>query len=188
MLMCDVGGHEPCTRREVPQYPIGREERGYNTAPGSSACYGVQQASKEDDMAQSIRDVMTAHPVALPATASVVDAARAMRDADIGNVIVVENDRVCGIVTDRDITVRGVAEGRDISRLKLEDVCSRVLTTLSPTDSIDDAIQLMRQKAIRRLPVIEGGKPVGIVSLGDLALTQDPHSTLSNISVAPANR
>lgn len=139
-------------------------------------------------MAQSIRDVMTAHPVALPATSSVIDAARAMRDSNIGDVIVIDEGRVCGIVTDRDITVRGVAEGRNISRLKLVDICSRVLTTVSPMDSVDDAVRLMREKAIRRLPVIEGGKPVGIVSLGDLAVTQDPHSALGNISAAPANR
>jgi CBS domain-containing protein len=138
-------------------------------------------------MAQSIRDVMTAHPVALPATSSVVDAARVMRDSDIGDVIVVDNRRVCGIVTDRDITVRGVAEGRDIAHLKLADVCSRVLTTVSPADSVDDAVRLMREKAIRRLPVVEGGKPVGIVSLGDLAVTRDPQSALGNISAAPAN-
>jgi predicted transcriptional regulator len=65
-------------------------------------------------MAQSIRDVMTTRPVALQATSSVVDAARAMRDSDIGNVIVLENGRICGIVTDRDIAIRGVAEGREI--------------------------------------------------------------------------
>lgn len=139
-------------------------------------------------MVQSIRDVMTTHPVALPATSSVIDAARAMRDSDIGNVIVVEDGLVCGIVTDRDITVRGVAEGRNITRLKLKDICSRVLTTVSPMDSVDDAVRLMREKAIRRLPVVENGKPVGVVSLGDLALTQDPHSALGNISAAPANR
>jgi len=111
-----------------------------------------------------------------------------MRDSNIGDVIVVENDRVCGIVTDRDITIRGVAEGGNISHLKLADICSRVLTTVSPTDSVDDAVRLMGEKAIRRLPVVEGGKPVGIVSLGDLAFTQDPHSALGNISAAPANR
>jgi len=138
-------------------------------------------------MAQSIRDVMTTHPITLPATSLVVDAARAMRDADIGDVIVIEDGRICGIVTDRDITVRGVAEGRDIARLKLADVCSRVLTTVSPKDSVDDAVRLMRENAIRRLPVVEGGKPVGVVSLGDLAVTQDPHSALGNISAAPAN-
>jgi CBS domain-containing protein len=139
-------------------------------------------------MAQSIRDVMTTHPVALPATSSVIEAAQAMRDSDIGDVIVVENGRICGIVTDRDITVRGVAEERNISSLTLGDICSRQLTTLSPTDSVDDAVLLMREKALRRLPVIEGDTPVGIVSLGDLAVTQDPNSTLGNISVAPANR
>ena len=139
-------------------------------------------------MAQSMRDVMTTQPVALPATSSVVDAARAMRDSDIGDVIVVENGQICGMVTDRDITVRGVAEGRNISSLTLGDICSRQLTTLSPTDSVDDAVLLMREKALRRLPVVEGGKPVGIVSLGDLAVTKDPHSALGNISAAPANR
>ena len=139
-------------------------------------------------MAQSIRDVMTTQPVALQAMASVVDAARAMRDSDIANVIVLENGQICGIVTDRDIAIRGVAEGRNISSLTLGDICSRQLTTLSPTDSVDDAVLLMREKALRRLPVVEGGKPVGIVSLGDLAVTQDPHSALGNISSAPANR
>jgi len=139
-------------------------------------------------MAQSMRDVMTTQPVALPATSSVVDAARAMRDSDIGNVIVLENGQICGIVTDRDIAIRGVAEGRNISSLTLGDICSRQLTTLSPTDSIDDAVLLMREKALRRLLVVEDGKPVGIVSLGDLAVTQDPHSALGNISSAPANR
>src|SRR5436190_6472302 len=114
---------------------------------------------------------MTTQPVTLPATSSVVDAARAMRDSDIGNVIVLENGQICGIVTDRDIAIRGVAEGRNISSLTLGDICSRQLTTLSPTDSVDDAALLMQEKALRRLPVVEGGKPVGIVPLGDLAVT-----------------
>src|SRR5437667_11892330 len=92
---------------------------------------GVQQISKEDGMAQSIRDVMTTPPVTLPATSSIMEAARAMRDANIGNVIVVENGQVCGIVTDRDLVVRGIADGRDIARLKLADISSRVLTTVS---------------------------------------------------------
>jgi len=143
---------------------------------------------KEDGMTQSVRDVMTANPIALPATSSVVDAARTMRDANIGNVIVVDNGQICGIVTDRDITVRGVAEGKDVSSLKLRDICSQEITTLSPTDSVDDAVRLMREKAVRRLPVVEGGKPVGIVSLGDLAVERDPHSALGNISAAPPNR
>jgi CBS domain-containing protein len=139
-------------------------------------------------MAQSIREVMTANPVSLMAASSVAEAARAMRDAHIGDVIVLDNGRICGIVTDRDIVVRAVAEGRDPSTTKLASICSEELTTLSPTDNVEDAIYLMREKAIRRLPVVEGGKPVGIVSIGDLALERDPHSALGHISAAPPNR
>jgi CBS domain-containing protein len=138
-------------------------------------------------MPQSIRDVMTSHPITLPATSPVIEAARAMRDSNIGDILVTEQGRICGVVTDRDIIVRGVAEGHDVSSLTLGDICSRQLTTLSPMDSVDDAVQLMREKALRRLPVVDGGKAVGIVSLGDLALTQNPNSMLGTISAAPSN-
>ena len=139
-------------------------------------------------MAQSIRDVMTANPISIPAAASVADAARTMRDSDIGDVIVLDDGRIRGIVTDRDIVVRAVAEGRDLLTTKLADICSQELTTLSPTDSVDDAVYLMRERAIRRLPVVESGKPIGIVSIGDLAKSRDPHSALGSISAAPPNR
>ena len=139
-------------------------------------------------MAQSIRDVMTANPISLPAAASVADAARAMRDSNIGDVIVLDDGRLCGIATDRDIVVRAVAEGRDPFTTKLADICSQELTALSPADSVDDAVSLMREKAIRRLPVVEGGKPIGIVSIGDLAKSLDTHSALGYISAAPPNR
>jgi CBS domain-containing protein len=125
--------------------------------------------------------------VALPGTASVHEAARAMRDADIGDVIVIENERVCGIITDRDIVVRTVAEARDPATTTLADLCSHPLTTVTPTDSIEHAVQLMRAKAIRRLPVVEGGQAVGIVSLGDLAVEREPGSALGEISGAPPN-
>ena len=138
-------------------------------------------------MAQQIREIMTPNPVALPGTASVREAARAMRDQDIGDVIVVENDQVCGIVTDRDIIIRTVAEARDPASTTLADICSHALTTVAPTDSVERAVQLMREKAIRRLPVVEGGKAVGIVSLGDLAVERDPDSALGEISAAPSN-
>jgi CBS domain-containing protein len=139
-------------------------------------------------MAQSIRDVMTANPISLPAASSVADAARAMRDTNIGDIIVLDDSRICGIVTDRDIVVRAVAEGRDIATTRLGDICSQELATLSPSDSVEDAVHFMREKAIRRLPVVEGDKPVGIVSLGDLAVERDPHSALGHISAAPPNR
>jgi CBS domain-containing protein len=138
-------------------------------------------------MAQQIRELMTPNPVSLPGTASVCEAARAMRDADIGDVIVIENNQICGIVTDRDIVVRAVAEAREPATTTLADICSHALTTVSPTDSIEQAVQRMRAKAIRRLPVVEGGQAVGIVSLGDLAVERDPSSALGDISSAPPN-
>jgi len=139
-------------------------------------------------MAQSIRDVMTPNPITIPATSSVAEAACTMRDANIGDVIVLKDNQVCGIVTDRDIVIRAVAEGRDPAATKIADICSQELTTVSPTDKVEDAVRLMRDKAIRRLPVVEGGKPVGVVSIGDLAMTRDPDSALGQISAAPPNR
>ena len=138
-------------------------------------------------MAQSIRDVMSANPITMPVASTVSEAARTMREANIGDVIVLEGDQLYGIVTDRDIVVRTVAEGRDPETATLGDICSREMTTLSPTDIVEDAVRLMRDKAIRRVPVIENGTPIGIVSLGDLAVSQDPHSTLGHISAAPPN-
>jgi CBS domain-containing protein len=139
-------------------------------------------------MAQLVRDVMTPNPVTLQATSSLVEAALAMRDFDVGNVLVLDDGQICGIVTDRDIVVRGIAGGNYPATVKLGEICSRELTTLSPTDTVEDAVSLMRQKAIRRLPVVENGQPVGILSLGDLALEKDPHSALGDISAAPPNR
>jgi CBS domain-containing protein len=139
-------------------------------------------------MAQLVQDVMTPNPVALESTASLVEAALVMRDFDVGAVLVLENGQVRGIVTDRDIVVRGIAGGSYPATVKLGEICSRELTTLSPTDSVEEVVALMRDKSVRRLPVVEHGHPVGIVSLGDLAIEKDSHSTLGNISAAPPNR
>jgi CBS domain-containing protein len=124
----------------------------------------------------------------MSATSSVAKAAWGMRDADIGDIIVLDGERICGILTDCDIIVRAVAAGRDLASTKLADICSQELTTLAPTDSVEDAVRLMRDKAIRRLPVVGDRKPVGIVSIGDLAVSQDLHSALGQISAAPPNR
>jgi CBS domain-containing protein len=139
-------------------------------------------------MAKHIRDVMTPNPVTLPATSNLVDAAIAMRDFDVGVVIVLDNGRVCGIATDRDIVVRAIANGIYPATAKLGEFCSRELTTVSPSDSVETAVHLMREKAIRRLPVVENGQAVGILSLGDLATEQEPDSPLADISAAPPNR
>jgi len=139
-------------------------------------------------MAQTIREVMTANPTTLPRNASVFEAARVMRDSDIGDVVVIDKGQMCGIFTDRDVVIRVLAAGRDPTTTKLADICTQALTTVAPTDSLDQAVQCMRQQAIRRLPVVENGRVVGIVSLGDLARERDPLSALSDISVASPNR
>jgi CBS domain-containing protein len=97
------------------------------------------------------------------------------------------DDRVCGIVTDRDIVVGTVAAGRDPNRAMLGEICSRFLVHVAPDDPIERAVQLMRENAVRRMPVILDGNPVGIVSLGDVASARDPHSALAVISDAPGN-
>lgn len=140
-------------------------------------------------MPQSIREVMTADPISLPRTATVADAARAMRDSDVGPVLVLdESQKVCGIVTDRDITIRVVAEGMDPSSTTIEEICSDNPTTLTPDANTADAVRLMREQAIRRLPIVEGGKPVGIVAIGDLAIERDPDSALADISAAEPDK
>jgi len=139
-------------------------------------------------MAERIRDVMTTNPETMPESTTVREAAETMRANDIGDVVVVDdNGTLSGILTDRDIVVRVVAEGRDPRATRIGDVASRDLTAVSPDDPVDRAVQLMRDKAIRRLPAVDKGKPVGIVSIGDLALDRDPGSALADISAAPPN-
>ena len=137
--------------------------------------------------AESVSSVMTTHPVVLGAQSLLADAARAMRDSDIGEVIVVEGGNLFGIVTDRDIVVRGIASDKDPSTTRLDEICSRDLATVSSDTPVEDAVRIMRDKAIRRLPVVEAGKPVGVVSIGDLAVERDPTSALADISEAPPN-
>ena len=138
-------------------------------------------------MPPTVRDVMTLGPVTLEATTSVPEAAHKMKERDIGDVIVLDGDRLCGMVTDRDIVVRALAEDRDPNATNLGEICSRELVTVSPGDDLTVAGRLMREKAVRRMPVVEGGKPVGIVSMGDLAVERDPDSALSQVSAASPN-
>lgn len=139
-------------------------------------------------MGQQVKEVMTTGPITLDRDASLAEAARLMRDRGIGDVIVVEGDDAEGIVTDRDIVIRGVAEGADPNTTRLGQVVSGDLTSVAPDDPVERAIELMREKAVRRLPVLEGGKPVGVVSLGDLAIQQDEGSVLADISDEPDDR
>jgi CBS domain-containing protein len=137
-------------------------------------------------MAETIREVMTQNPTTVDASATIQDAAKLMDQEDIGNVLVVENGEVHGIVTDRDIVVRVLAKGNGADA-SVREACSTDLQALSPDESIDAAIKKMEQADVRRLPVVEDGKPVGIVSLGDLAVEKDTDSALADISSASPN-
>lgn len=138
-------------------------------------------------MADRIGELMTKNPIALPAVASAADAARAMRDNDVGTVLVTNGGQLCGIVTDRDLVVRALALSQNPGAVRLRDICSRELATLPPDVAVDDTARLMREKAVRRVPLVENGGAVGIVSLADLALDQDRRSALADISAAPPN-
>ena len=127
---------------------------------------------------------MTRDPRTVNATDSLVDAARVMNESDIGDVIVVDGEQIQCIVTDRDIVVRAIAEGRDPQSTSVSDVCSPSLETIEPDASIDEALRKMREADIRRLPVVQDGRPIGIVTLGDLAVEREPDSTLADISAA----
>ncbi len=137
-------------------------------------------------MTQRIRDVMTRPPVTVGTLTSLAEAARVMRDADIGDVLVVDERRLRGILTDRDLVVRAVAEGRDPADTTVQAVCSSPPVTVRPDDSLDRAVDLMREHALRRLPVTDDGQLVGIVTLGDLAVERDPTSAFADISTAEA--
>lgn len=137
---------------------------------------------------ESVRDVMTPLPRAVDASASVMDAAEIMRDSDIGDVVVLEDQRLYGILTDRDIVVRVLADGSDPAAVTVGQVCSRDLTTIPPTASVGEAVRLIREKAIRRLLVVEkDGDVMGIVSMGDIAVARDRKSALADVSAAPPN-
>ena len=138
-------------------------------------------------MGQSIREVMTADPRTVSSDATLQDAAREMKGGDIGAVLVEDGGSVAGILTDRDIVVRAIAEGRDPSSTKVADVASRDVATLTPDSSVEDAIKIVREQNVRRIPVVQDGRPAGIVSIGDLAIERDTDSALADISSEPAN-
>ncbi|HZB06641.1 MAG TPA: CBS domain-containing protein [Thermoleophilaceae bacterium] len=135
-------------------------------------------------MAQTVEKIMTRDPRTINADDPIVEAARVMRDSDIGDVIVMEGGQVSGIVTDRDIAVRAIAEGRDPESTPVSEACTTGVETIDPSASVDDALRQMREHDIRRLPVVKNGRPVGILSLGDLAVEREPDSTLADISAA----
>lgn len=138
-------------------------------------------------MAKTISEVMTPDPVCLSESATIAEAARQMRDYDIGDVLVTDGQGLRGVLTDRDVVIRAIATNRDPNMTTVADILSADPICLAPSDNVSKAVDLMRRHALRRLPVCEGERLVGIVSIGDLAIEQDSRSALADISAAPAN-
>lgn len=140
-------------------------------------------------MAQLVNEIMTADPVTVRPKTPIAEVARLMREDDIGDVLVVaDGGRLHGLVTDRDLVIRAMAETRDPNSTPVQDVCSTDMITCAPQDNLDEAARLMRDYALRRLPVLADGQLVGTVSLGDLAIEKDRESALADISAAEPNR
>jgi CBS domain-containing protein len=137
----------------------------------------------------TVREVMTAEPLTMDAGDTLVAAAQQMRDAGVGDVIVTLDDQVLGIVTDRDITVRGIAEELPPNTATLDQIVTRGIVGVAADEDVTTATDLMREYSVRRLPVIEDGRLIGIVSIGDLALVieDDTEAVLADISADEPN-
>jgi CBS domain-containing protein len=129
-------------------------------------------------MGKTIRELMTPNPRTVEASAPVVEAAKIMGDEDVGIVPIVDGDRLVGTITDRDIAIRGVAEGKDPQSTTVREIASTQLVTIDPQQDLDEALRLMAQHQVRRLPVVEeDGRLVGIVAQADVARQADDSKT-----------
>jgi CBS domain-containing protein len=140
-------------------------------------------------MATSVRDTMTENPRWIDASASVVEAAQLMREEHIGSLPITDDEQLVGMITDRDITMRVVAETADRMNTSVGDVSSRDLITVEPDRDLDEALQLMARHQVRRLPVVENGRLVGIVAQADIALSENANTgKLVEAISAPSER
>ena len=121
-------------------------------------------------MAKSVKDAMTSSVRTASPAQSLTDAAKLMKQEDVGSLPVVDGDRLIGVVTDRDIVVRGIADGSDPHAIQVGDIASRDVVTVRPDDDLDEALRLMAQHQVRRLPVVDDGQLVGVVAQADVAL------------------
>jgi CBS domain-containing protein len=128
-------------------------------------------------MAKTVRETMTAEPTSVDRSQSLLEAARLMRDQDVGSLPVTEEGRLIGMITDRDIVTRGVAEGRDLASATVGDAYSPEPVTVEPDHDLDEALRLMARHQVRRLPVVERDRLVGIVAQADVALEEKEKKT-----------
>ena len=132
---------------------------------------------------------MTPDPVTTSSKTSVAHAARLMRDHDVGDVVIADGEaHPSGLLTDRDIVIRVVANGPPAEETTVSAAASAQVSSVEPSTSANDAVQVMGDQAIRRLPVVDGGDAVGVVSIGDLAVHLDPESALADVSASSPNR
>ena len=134
----------------------------------------------------AVRDIMTPAPVGVYYTQTIGETARVMRDAQVGAVLVINDGALAGVVTDRDLVIRGLADGI-APDAPVGPLCSGDLIGVAAEANLEQAQQLMREHAVRRLPVIADGQVVGIVSMGDLAIMAEGNSPLAAVSRAEAN-
>jgi CBS domain-containing protein len=134
---------------------------------------------------QTIQEIMTADPITVSAKSSIQEAAQKMRDAHVGSLAVTDGKAIAGIVTDRDIVVRALADGR--SDATVGDVASWGLVTAKPEDSVGHVVELIGRNALRRVLIMDNGELKGVVSIGDLAIQRDRKSALATISAAAPN-
>jgi CBS domain-containing protein len=128
-------------------------------------------------MGKTVKDTMTSNPCSIDVDKPVSYAAKMMRDEDVGLAPIVEGDRLVGTLTDRDIATRVVAEGRDPESTTVREVASSVVVTVNPEQGLGDALQLMAKHQVRRLPVVEDGRLVGVVAQADVAEHAEPSDT-----------
>ena len=144
------------------------------------------------DNSRHVRDVMTPNPECVSQQDSIRDVARIMKDTDTGVVPVVDGKKIIGLVTDRDIVVRGIAEGRDLTNVKVNEIMTRSVRSVKEDTPVSEVLELMGSAEIRRVPVVNGNDElVGIISIGDIATNtstdQKVGKALENISEAPPN-
>ena len=128
-------------------------------------------------MAKSVRDAMTEDPRSIGQSASVVEAALLMREEDIGSLPITNDEKLVGMITDRDITTRVVAAAADPKLTSVADVYSRDIVSVEPDNDLEEALRLMARHQVRRLPVVEKGRLVGIVAQADIALSENETKT-----------
>ena len=147
---------------------------------------------KSGSGARNIRDVMTANPECVSEKDSLRDVARIMKDQDTGVVPVVDGKKVIGLITDRDIVVRGLAEGKNLENVRVNEIMTKGVRSVREDSSVNDVLSMMRSAEIRRVPVVNGNDElVGIVSLGDIASQGSNDDkvgrAVEDISEAPPN-